>query len=256
MKKHLLLTASFSVLVAATPVMAQPPMPPAIFNWTGFYVGGNMGYSWGNGPVTYNEPAFSPFAPPSMTALNHLDNVIGGVQAGYNWQMNSPWVVGVETDLQGSFEKGRKYSTLPFSSGEGALSTMFASKIDWFGTVRGRVGWLFTPTTLVYATGGLAYGGVGASGTLSDSSCFPACKWHFSKSATNVGRTVGAGVEGAFPAWMNGSAQHWTWKVEYLYLDLGSLSGSGFDTDFGGAYNYNAKFTDNILRVGVNYKLP
>ena len=123
------------------------------------------------------------------------------------------------------------------------------SKIEWFGTVRGRLGWLFNPTTMVYATGGLAYGRVYASGSFIDIlvSC-GFCVWGFNQSPINVGWTMGGGIEGAFP-----NAPNWTWKIEYLYIDLGSVSGSGFDPDFGTFYTYNAKFTDNILRVGGSW---
>jgi len=123
--------------------------------------------------------------------------------------------------------------------------------------VRGRVGYLINPTTLLYGTGGLAYGGIGVSGTITDG-CFSgaphACapgSWGFSKNATNVGWTAGGGVEGVVP-----NTANWTWKVEYLYLDLGSVSGTGFEAaaDFGPLpYTWSSKVTDNILRVGMNY---
>jgi outer membrane immunogenic protein len=107
---------------------------------------------------------------------------------------------------------------------------------------------------MVYATGGLAYGRVSVSGSFSDSDCISsavtACMWGFNRSATNVGWTGGGGVQGAVP-----SIPNWTWKIEYLHVDLGSISGSGFDSDFGGPFFYNAKFTDNILRFGLNWNL-
>ena len=125
------------------------------------------------------------------------------------------------------------------------------SEVDWFGTVRGRVGYLITPTTFVYGTGGLAYGQVSASGSFSDTGCTPACTWSFSQTATKVGWALGAGFEGAIP-----TSRNWTWKVEYLHIDLGSMSGTGFDNDFFGPYSWSARFTDDILRVGLNYRFP
>jgi outer membrane immunogenic protein len=68
----------------------------------------------------------------------------------------------------------------------------------------------------------------------------------FSQSKTKSGWTLGGGVEGAF-------AGNWTWKVEYLYVDLGSESGSVPD-NFGGTFSWNTRFTDNIVRVGLNYQ--
>jgi len=248
LKKQFLLSAAVGVLAGLTPALAAPPPPPpAIYNWTGFYVGANAGYSWGQGAVIYNDSGWGPKSP--LTGANNLDGAIGGTQIGYNWQLNNSWVAGVETDFQLANEKASK-TFVPFSDTEGAVVAQLMSKIEWFGTVRGRLGWLFNPMTMVYATGGLAYGRVNASGTFIDSTCTPspACEWGFNKSAINVGWTVGGGIEGAFP-----NAPNWTWKIEYLYIDLGSVSGSGFDPDFVSIYTYNARFTDNIFRVGGSW---
>ena len=114
-------------------------------------------------------------------------------------------------------------------------------KIDWFGTVRGRVGILATPKVLLYATGGLAYGEVNSSETIATP--VPSA---FSASKTNVGWTVGVGIEGVISG-------NWTAKLEYLYVDLGTVSGSftlpGTDISY-----YNSRIIDNVLRAGVNYK--
>ncbi len=248
MKKQLLLSAAVGVLAAATAAAVTPAMaaPPSVYNWTGFYVGANAGYSWGQGATVYNDPAFFPFTP--LTGAKSLDGAIGGAQFGYNWQLNNSWVAGVETDFQLANEKASR-TFVPFSDAEGAVVAQLMSKIEWFGTVRGRLGWLFNPTTMVYATGGLAYGRVNASGSFIDTTCIPfSCVWGFNKSPINVGWTMGGGIEGAFP-----NAPNWTWKIEYLYIDLGSVNGSGFDPDFVTFYTYNARFTDNIFRVGGSW---
>ena len=67
---------------------------------------------------------------------------------------------------------------------------------------------------------------------------------------------MGGGIEGAFPNPAGWNTKNWTWKLEYLHIDLGTFSGMGFNPDFGGTYSWNAKFTDDILRVGVNYRIP
>lgn len=246
MKKRLLLGAAVGALVGIAPAMAQSPPPAAIYNWTGFYGGLNFGGSWGHGAVTYNEPAFATFFsgsfPTSISGPNNLDGVIGGGQIGYNWQFNNAWVAGLEADIQATSEAAK--GSFSFAAGEGAITGQLGSQILWFGTVRGRVGWLVNPTTMVYATGGLAYGKVNVSGFVD-----PIASWSFNQSAINTGWTVGGGIEGAVP---NSAV---TWKIEYLYVDLGSLSGSGLDA-FGNPYAYSAKFTDNIFRVGLNWKLP
>jgi outer membrane immunogenic protein len=143
--------------------------PLNAYSWAGPYLGANLGYNWG---TVDNNPA-----KPS--------GVLGGVQAGYNWQ-NGPLVFGVEGDLQAN----------------GAEDTFAPWKFSnpWFGTARGRVGYAFN-NILVYATGGLAFGALRAE------------TFGLSESHTNAGWT--AGVGGEF-----GIAQNWTAKIEYLYVDL------------------------------------
>ena len=264
MKKQLLLGVAFSAIMgfapamgADLPVKAAPYRAPVVapYNWTGFYVGGNVGYSWGDGDLTYNESAFGFFGlPTSISGSHNLDGAIGGFQAGYNWQLDNRWVAGFETDFQWSGEKASTTFSDPYSVDfeGGNISGNLSSKLLWFGTVRGRVGVLATPTILIYVTGGLAYGRLEASGSITDTfqgSTF--ASWSFSRSTTKAGWTVGGGVEGAIA-----NTREWTWKVEYLYMDLGSVNGTGYDNDFGGPYNWEAKFTDNIVRAGVNYRFP
>jgi outer membrane immunogenic protein len=121
------------------------------------------------------------------------------------------------------------------------------AKVRWLCTVRARADVLLTPTILLYGTGGFAYGGVRVSGNVTSDDTL-SCNGLFcngksatgtafaalSESKTKAGWTLGGGVEGAL-------AGNWTWKAEYLYVDLGSVSG-------------NARFTDNIVRVGLNYR--
>jgi outer membrane immunogenic protein len=260
MKKQLLLSVSFVALAVATPVIAadMPVKAPvykapveAVYNWTGWYAGGNIGYGWGNGDANYTDPGFAIVGlPTSISGSEKLDGIIGGVQIGYNWQANNTWVLGLEADFQGSGEKASNNFSASYSDFEGGtINQNQETKILWFGTVRARAGVLVTPTLLLYGTGGLAYGRISTSGTVTDTGCTPACSWSFGNSATNVGWTLGAGIEGAIP-----STRDWTWKIEYLYMDLGSVSGTGHETDFGSNYSWSAKVTDNIVRVGVNYR--
>ena len=189
---------------------------------------------------------------------SNLDGVVGGGQIGYNWQTQN-WVWGLEADIQGTDEKGGRNFTCPLGvctpplGGFNALVLLgppvpvaLSQKIDWFGTVRGRAGVLVSPTVLLYATGGLAYGGVNTSETIG------VVPVSFSNTDTRVGYTVGVGVEGVISG-------NWTAKLEYLWVDLGRTSGSFLTTipALGGGFvtsNYNSHVTDNVLRVGVNYK--
>jgi outer membrane immunogenic protein len=269
--------------------------PPPVIGWTGFYTGLNVGYGWGGHldvagtGTSISFPGLIPITNSLAFEGAHSQNlsgVIGGGQVGYNYQFSPKWVLGLEADIQGSGQ--RKTSTFAdpiaaaFCNGaqnppptcfltnpfNGAAVTGYEAKIDWFGTVRGRVGWLVTDQVLLYATGGLAYGQVGVSGNVNVSGSqpsLPAFTWAgtsgFSASKTNIGFVVGGGIEGKFTAWLS---QNWSWKLEYLYLDLGSLDASApfvavsslpiGITDIVGATTYHAHFTDNIVRVGINYK--
>jgi outer membrane immunogenic protein len=250
-------TASAADLAPQTYTKAPPPVV-AVYDWTGFYIGGNIGYSWGrssDASTLTNGAGTVLFASADKT---NLDGVLGGGQIGYNWQAQN-WVFGLEADIQGTDEKGSRGYICPtgvctvftgifFNAPPPgpAVPVTLSQKIDWFGTVRGRVGFLASPQVLLYATGGLAYGGINSSETIG------AAALGFSNTSTNVGWTVGAGIEGVIGG-------NWTAKLEYLYVDLGSVSGSYLTTipALGGGFltsNYSSRITDNVLRVGVNYK--
>jgi len=255
-KKQLLLGVALGALTTASPALAQPPAPPPpAFSWTGFYVGINGGYSWGRGVNNYNESAFGCCSLPTNINTSHrMDGGVAGIQGGYNVQAGS-WVLGLETDFDWTGQKGARSTTYNYPGGiEGGtsqLSLAVRAKLEWLGTTRARVGWLFTPTTMVYTTAGLAYGRVSVSGTVTDTFCTPSCVWSFGAGQTMVGYAVGGGFEGAIP-----NMPRWTWRAEYLYVNLGSINGSGFDTDFTAPYTWNENITDNIFRVGLNLKLP
>jgi outer membrane immunogenic protein len=263
--------AASGLALAADIVVKAPPPPAPVYGWTGFYVGGNIGYSWGKASGDLNDPAIAFFSglgslPTSFSESLKPKGAIGGGQFGYNYQINPTWVIGLEADLQASNEhagNSQSASTGGATFGgftSSAVGTTFDARISWFGTARARAGVLITPTTLLYGTGGLAFGGVKVSGSgaaninltacIIGIGCFPAGSasgaFAFSQSTIKTGWTLGGGVEGAI-------AGNWTWKAEYLYLYLGSESGSVAD-NFGGIASWNTKFTDNIVRAGLNYK--
>jgi outer membrane immunogenic protein len=290
---------------ADMPVKAPPP--PAVYSWTGFYAGGNLGYGWGDAPTGIAGSATTVALPgvggfpgnnvafaDSNTALP--SGVIGGGQIGYNYQFSPKWVLGFEADIQGSGERGSNTFADPFSTTVCAIAagpppaclappgtlnataaTAYDANISWFGTVRGRLGFLIGDQTLLYGTGGLAYGRVGVSGitnvtgteitggTPATLPVTPAAS-AFSESRINAGLAIGGGIESRFSSFFPAG---WTWKVEYLYVDLGTLDtaapfpgafvpipGSPFlaTTPFAGTIATQTRFTDNIVRVGLNYK--
>jgi outer membrane immunogenic protein len=250
----LVTSSALAADLAARPYTKAPVMVDPVYNWTGSYIGGNIGYSWGrlrDDSTLTNGAGTILFA---SSGSSNLDGVVGGVQIGYNWQAQN-WVWGLEADIQGTDERGRRDFVCP----SGVCTPPFGviavflnppvpvsmdQKLEWFGTVRGRAGVLVSPKVLLYATGGLAYGEVKTSETIGGLT-------GFSKSDTKAGYTVGAGIEGAIGG-------NWTAKLEYLYVDLGTVSGSfltipAFRGGFGSS-NYSSHITDHVLRVGVNYK--
>lgn len=252
--------ASAADLPAKAYTKAPPPVVP-VYSWTGFYVGGNVGYGWGNGDTSFNPlPTAAGFGSLAPTTLGpNPKGVLGGAQIGYNWQTGA-WVWGIEADIQGADINGSaaqspiiQFNGTSFGAGS-ALST--SEKIDWFGTVRGRVGFAAAPQVLLYTTGGLAYGDVKYT---ANSNFLPAGNQIYpaSISDTRVGWTAGGGVEWAF-------AGAWSAKFEGLYYDLGTVSttANGIPGLPAGAcggtglcqVGYSWKTTGAIARVGINYR--
>ncbi len=222
------------------PIVAPPP--PA-FSWSGLYGGVNIGYGFGNGDQDPGGLAYPPWsaccgivvqtAGSAWSISNNLNGVLGGGQAGYNYQFN-PWlVVGLEADIQATDVHSQ-------GSGIGGAADIFGphfayatqnKSVDWFGTVRGRFGVTLPslPNLLIYGTGGLAYGGVVHSANVSD--VFPSLPGLIVGAGANydqtkVGWTAGGGVEW-FPAPAHPLFHAFSVKLEYLYTDLGSTTLNG-----------------------------
>lgn len=278
----LALSLPVTALAADLPVKARPMPPPAVvYNWSGFYIGGNVGYSWGRSPYevagssTIRTRQFRAFGLPAETLISDvtaagpsfigsgtadINGAVGGGQIGYNWQ-SAQWVIGLETDLQWSGQRGSTNFCLTAGCPAGDFVTNADYKLQWFGTARARAGWLIDPRVLLYVTGGAAYGQFKADYT---SGILGTPLVASSVSTTRLGWTVGGGIEGMLSA-------NWTVKAEYLYVDLGSAASgavggattavlantpqTGFttvvDTTFAGAAR--TRIRDNIARIGINY---
>ena len=253
--------AATSAFAADMAVKARP-MPVAVYSWTGFYIGGNAGYSWGR---SNTDAAFYNNTTGALLATGNgafdMDGWVAGGQAGYNWQ-NDRWVFGLEGDIQATGQKGNTAFTCAgtvCSTGITAVAAALApvnvtleNKLDWFATFRGRVGVTFTPTVLGYVTGGLAVGGVNGNGLISGRANAvggPVISSTFSNDGTQVGWTVGAGVEASIGG-------NWTAKVEYLYLDLGNFHSTAVlaGNSPPSRVEFSSHVTDHIARVGVNYR--
>src|SRR6185437_10872259 len=146
------------LLVFASPAHADGPFnggyePVPIFRWTGSYFGANAGYGWAanTGDITYESTAG-----PDRSGGPDAAGGFGGGQIGYNWQgvFSNDFVLGVEADIQGSDVDDTWRGTT-----DAGLDGSTRQSLEWFGTVRGRLGWAFD-RTLIYGTGGFAYGRV------------------------------------------------------------------------------------------------
>jgi outer membrane immunogenic protein len=240
--------SAFAADLSERGMYAKAPMVAPVANWSGLYIGGNVGYGWGNGSTSLSPlPDPATFDDVGLTTFNtNPEGVIGGAQVGYNWQIGSI-ITGVEADFQGSGIKGSvPQATFVDPSGHGPGEFAASSqKLLWFGTLRGRLGITVTPDLLLYATGGLAYGQIETSANTHfvNPVDFPA-----SVSQTKAGWTAGAGGEWMF-------ARNWSAKLEYLYIDLGNVSAVGNPTP---AFppvqvSYAWHTHENIVRAGVNY---
>jgi outer membrane immunogenic protein len=226
-----LLAVSTSISLAADlGVRRQAPAqevfaPAPVASWTGFYVGANLGYGWGNFDGTVS--GFGLSAPVSP----RLSGVVGGGQLGYNWQ-TGPFVFGIEGDIQGTGEHhSETFTALGFAGNEDM-------NLDMFATIRGRIGVTPWSSGLLYATGGWAWMqgrytlNAPAFGTLIDSS------------VSKGGWTLGGGYEQMVWA-------HWSAKLEYLYTRSDEFTASA--TLLGVPVSATGRFTNNVVRAGLNY---
>jgi outer membrane immunogenic protein len=226
---------------------------PAVSDWTGVYIGVNGGYGGG----TFDYPMNIKVDYPVVTADAELDydfgadltasGFFGGLQAGYNWQMDSV-VLGIEGDISLSNVKGE----IELYSDTADASVSAKSEVDWFGTARVRAGYTATSDLLVYLTGGFAWGSVtssydgdlGSFGQISDSS-----------TNSHMGWTIGGGFEYAV-------TEHVSLKTEYLYVDLGKQQALNQDlaklVGSPEGLTANLKINQDIaiqtIKAGINYR--
>lgn len=219
--------------------------PAPAFSWSGFYVGINGGF--GGDRFTYPFALSVGAATAAGQARLNSSGFLGGGQIGYNYQFaGTPYVAGLEADIDGSTIKGQ------ISAAANAAGTTVAlnagSRLDYFGTVRARLGYSLFDRALVYATGGFAYGGLNsfANGSAGGGLLGAGGALGVSRSNTVTGWTVGGGLEYAL-------TNNWSFRTEYLYVDLGTANiASG--ALLGGTASLGVKTTENIVRAGLNYR--
>jgi outer membrane immunogenic protein len=219
-----------------------PMYGPAV--WTGFYVGANGGYAWRDTSDQFAYPACITGCYPAYGGIG-ADGGFGGGQIGYNFQgiFGSPaFVAGIEADIQGADIKGSG-ATVP------AVDEHYRTSLDWFGTVRGRLGYAAS-STLIYFTGGFAFGGLRQHAEDNDSYT-PNPIAYYESNGTVTGYVLGGGVEYKF----NPS---WSLKAEYQYLNFGkndpALANSTSAPATAVADGYKlSEDAFHTVRVGVNY---
>ncbi len=218
-----------------------PPPPPPAYSWTGFYFGANGGFGGDRYEYPFSVGAIPALAlgPVSGTSTLNSSGFFGGAQLGYNWQFAPAWVVGVESDFDLADIQGMAITNTTSPAASGSLGT----RLDWFGTVRGRVGVLVTPSALLYATGGWAYGHTTSMANASALGLSVGA----SVGQDQNGWTVGGGLEYALNQWIS-------FKTEYLFVNLGSNTvASGVSA--GVPFSLSEKTTVHTVKAGLNLKL-
>jgi outer membrane immunogenic protein len=225
-----------SAAYAADMPLKAPRVAGAPWSWSGFYIGGHVGYGWGRDP--FNEVGSSP----ALSGVNS-NGVVGGLQAGINRQSGA-WVGGLEIDLSASDIKGSSSSA---ASGVGFNNTRTQTdSFEMLGSARARLGYLVSPSVLVYGTGGLAWtrfvekevDGFDSGGSIgTNTSSNPS--WRF-------GWIAGAGVEARL--WDT----NWLGRIEYLHYDFGQAQPTSFGSS---ASDTSGRLTTDVIRAGVSYKL-
>jgi outer membrane immunogenic protein len=220
----LLATSAF----AADAVVEEVAVEVApVFNWTGGYIGGQVGYGWGDSTI-----GFLP-GPYYVVPLDP-DGFIGGVYGGFNYQLSSNIVLGAEVDVQ--------YSDISSSGVLGRYvgdttddpTYRYGSEQKWNASIRARAGYAFD-RILPFVTAGIAF---------SEYEHFQNLSEPFSESANYTGWTVGGGFDYA-------ATDNLIVRVEYRYTDFGEET---FDDGPGGWADHDVDLTTNDLRLGIAYK--
>lgn len=281
-----------SDFVASWDKGAPEPKRPG---WTDVYVGLNGGGAWSSPTIAAQV---SPWSPPEVAGnaqsvadstlnrlptryTNNLRGFVGGFQLGANWNFQGDAVVGVEADLAGAAGNTNSQWTIGAASNRVAVTpatnpattrtntfttySQHTTTLAYLGTVRGRLGYLVTPTVQIFGTGGLAYGGVTAANAYVAYRTGGSTLGYFGPqyNGTLVGWTAGGGVEWMF-------TPQWSVKADYLYYNLGSVDLKDFNysvvyAPFNPTQNYTnnnnafgtisqtaAAFSGNVIRAGVN----
>jgi outer membrane immunogenic protein len=252
MKRFIYAGFVLGALVAPVAAADMPPYgkaPAPVFNWTGFYVGGDIG-----GVSTTNNAEWDP-AP--LFGVMQASGGIGGASfaagglGGYNWQFARSWVAGVEADWT-AMKAGSSVTEPWLAVAGGAIPNAFttlSSELDWVASVRGRLGYLIVPSFLAYATAGIAWGDI---------------KYQANSSNGAIGYTTAAAVSNTEIGWVAGVGFEWApfassgllLRAEYLNFGFGGAQAAATAGGFPGlpsTYSWSAPNV-SLGRIGASYK--
>jgi outer membrane immunogenic protein len=214
------------------PAYKGPLIAPS-FNWNGFYAGVNLGGAWASDTVVQSNLA-APFSNTKVTS----SGVVGGGQLGFNWVAMPNWLLGIEADVSGADLNG----TATYNN-----RAQFNEKVDAFGTVRGRLGYVAN-SWLFYGTGGFAWSDDAFTRTQvsATATTTPPLGDVRTNSPTRTGWAAGGGIEYGF-------ARNWTARVEYLHLDLSDQTFSFTAPNNVFRSIDEGRLTIDAVRFGVSY---
>jgi outer membrane immunogenic protein len=283
MKKLLLTTAAFGML--ALPAMAadmapapapiyKAPVPVPVCLWCGFYIGADVGgfgseqsastraYPSGFGAPAIPGAGFAGIGILPTTHSLNSDGFLGGVHAGYNWQVTPSWLLGAEGDVmfgkRSASSAQTTFDTFGLTRPDGTMVVSNGNN-NYLASLRGRLGWIGGPW-MVYATGGVAWTdtATNASWAAIPGALSPApTPSSVSFGGTQTGWVVGGGLE-----WM--LTPHWLIRAEYLHYGFGGSSTSALPFIVPsngctpvGTCGWNVSTSDLRIdtgRVGLSYK--
>ncbi len=242
--------ASAADMPTKAPVYNAPVAAP-VYNWNGFYIGGHVGVGRNSGDLRADYLPFPAFDVFPTLANSSATGVLGGVQAGYNWQFAPHWVLGAE----GDYSRTRMNSSLTAIPQQIAppiprpdQPTTWSRNLTWLASARARLGYTVTPNVLLYGTGGAAWGGFDYNASFVNTAV-GSNNWVAPFTATSSGYVVGGGLE-----WM--LAPHWLLRGEYLFYHLqgkSNLTTNPTFPTFPIQFTWDATNT-HVGRIAVSYK--
>jgi outer membrane immunogenic protein len=213
-------TSAADIARRAPPVVAPVVAPPVVYNWSGFYIGGNVGGKWADHDGDIFLDNVVGFTPLGLLTFGNGGNgsegaFVGGGQIGFNWQTGA-WVFGIEGDFQGTSLDRTFVCCGPLAPAFFVPGDTLSVKNDWQASIRGRIGYAWD-RFMVYATGGVAFANLEATVALQPVGGVPGL--FASASDTLTGWTVGGGIE--FGLWDN-----WSLGAEYRFssFDAGDFA--------------------------------